>query len=223
MNQEKTGKFIAGARNQQGLTQKELAEKIGVSDKTISKWECGKSMPDISYMDALCNSLDINMNELISGERLTEAAYSVKAEENIMALMKENEKTRKSTKRRIIIGILLVVLAIVFILICTGGIKLLYSYFDMPTIIMLLLLNVACVMLSGKREYADILKVLQKISIHNGVLIGCMSLIIVLYKMGDYSQIGPNLVICLLAIVYAVIEYLVVFLLRQHVNETKSE
>jgi len=74
MNQEKIGKFIAGARNQIGLTQRELAEKIGVSDKTISKWECGKSMPDISYMDALCNSLDINMNELISGERLTESA-----------------------------------------------------------------------------------------------------------------------------------------------------
>ena len=221
MNQEKTGKFIAGARNQMGLTQKELAEKIGVSDKTISKWECGKSMPDISYMDALCNSLDINMNELISGERLTEAAYSVKAEENIMALMKENEKTRKSTKRRIIIGILLVVLAIVFILICTGGIKLLYSYFDMPTIIMLLLLNVACVMLSGKREYVDILNVLQKISIYSGVLIGFMSLIIVLYKMEDYSHIGQNLVICFLSVVYAVIEYLVVFLLKQHIKEIK--
>ena len=114
MNQEKIGTFISGARNQLGLTQKELAEKIGVSDKTISKWECGKSMPDISYLDTLCNSLCINMNELISGERLTETAYSVKAEENIMALMKENQKNRKNIKGRMILGVLLAIVAIVF-------------------------------------------------------------------------------------------------------------
>ncbi len=218
MNQEKTGKFIAGARNHLGLTQKELAEKIGVSDKTISKWECGKSMPDISYLDSLCKSLGINMNELISGERLTEAAYSVKAEENIMALMKENEKTRKSIKVRMSVGVLLSVVAVVFLLTCTGGIKLLYSYFDMPTIIMLVLLNAAGVMLSGKTEYVDVLNILQKISIPIGVLIAFVSIIIVLYQMADISHIGQNLLICSLAVVYAVVEYLVVFLLRQHVK-----
>lgn len=221
MNQEKTGKFIAGARNQLGLTQKELAEKIGVSDKTISKWECGKSMPDISYLDALCNSLGINMNELISGERLTEAAYSVKAEENIMALMKENEKTRRNIKVRMIMGVLLSAVAVVFLLTCTGGIKLLYSYFDMPTIIMMVLMNAACVMLSGKTEYVDILNILQKVSIPIGVLIAFVSIIIVLYRIEDISHIGQNLLICSLALVYAVVEYLVVFLLRQHVKEIK--
>ena len=95
MNQEKIGRFIAESRNQVRLTQKELAEKIGISDKTISKWECGKSMPDISYLDTLCHSIEISMNELISGERLSETNYSVKAEENIMFLMKENEKTKR--------------------------------------------------------------------------------------------------------------------------------
>ena len=67
MDQEKIGKFIAGARNQAGFTQKELAEQIGVSDKTVSKWECGKSMPDISYLETLCHSLNISMNELVCG------------------------------------------------------------------------------------------------------------------------------------------------------------
>ena len=71
MNQERTGKFISELRKQKGMTQKELAEQIGVSDKTISKWECGNSIPDISYLDALCNSLDVSVNELLSGERLS--------------------------------------------------------------------------------------------------------------------------------------------------------
>ena len=90
--------------NQAGMTQKELAGKIGISDKTISKWECGKSMPDITYLETLCDSLAISMNELISGERLSDTAYSPKAEENIMSLMKENQKAKKGATINIIIG-----------------------------------------------------------------------------------------------------------------------
>lgn len=190
--------------------------------KQFRSGNVGKSMPDISYLDTLCNSLKINVNELISGEHLTETAYSVKAEENIMALMKENEKTRKNIKGRMILGVLLAIVAIVFLLTCTGGIKLLYSYFDMPTIIMMVLINLACVMLSVKRKYVEILDILQKVSIPIGALIAFVSIIIVLYRMDDISHIGQNLVICSLAVVYAVVEYLVVFLLKQHVDESKN-
>ena len=79
MNQSKIGRFIAEMRNSQGLTQRELAEILGVSDKSVSKWECGNGMPDISLMLPICNILKINLNELFSGEKLTDADYKRKA------------------------------------------------------------------------------------------------------------------------------------------------
>ena len=95
MNQIKIGNFIAEVRKQQNMTQRELAEKIGVSDKTISKWETGKSMPELGYLQQLCETLQINVNELLSGERLSGDDYPRKAEETIMALMKDNETNKK--------------------------------------------------------------------------------------------------------------------------------
>ena len=89
MDQVKIGKFIAELRIEKALTQKELAEKMGISDKTISKWECGRGLPEISLMMSLCNQLDVSVNELLSGERLNENLYREKAEENIITLMKE--------------------------------------------------------------------------------------------------------------------------------------
>ena len=70
MDTVKISNFILMARTKAGLTQKELADKIGVSDKTISKWETGKSLPDISYYETLCDALNIKVNELLSGEYL---------------------------------------------------------------------------------------------------------------------------------------------------------
>ena len=70
MDQIKIGKFIAEMRKEQNLTQIDLAEKLGISNKTISKWECGNGMPDYAVMEGLCDILQINGNELLSGERL---------------------------------------------------------------------------------------------------------------------------------------------------------
>ena len=67
-DQKKTGKFIAESRKQLGLTQKDLAEKLGISDKTISKWETGHGMPDVSVIPELCEILSVNSNELLAGE-----------------------------------------------------------------------------------------------------------------------------------------------------------
>lgn len=96
MNQSKTGRFIAEMRKAQGLTQRELAEILGVSDKSVSKWECGNGMPDISLMFPICDILKINLNELFSGEKLTDADYKQKAEENMMTLLKETEVMKKN-------------------------------------------------------------------------------------------------------------------------------
>lgn len=84
MNQEKIGKFIAECRKKKKITQQELAEKLGVSDRTIGNWENGRNMPDLSLFKPLCNELDITLNDLMSGEKVKEKEYQKKFEENIV-------------------------------------------------------------------------------------------------------------------------------------------
>ena len=95
MDQIKIGKFIKELRREQGLTQAELAEKLCVSDKTISKWETGNGLPEVSLMLPLCETLAISVNELLSGRRLEEKQYYQEAEKNIMDLMEEKKKLKK--------------------------------------------------------------------------------------------------------------------------------
>lgn len=92
MDQIKIGRFIAFCRKEQGMTQAVLAEKLGISDRAVSKWETGKSMPDVGIMLDLCDHLGINVNELLSGERIMTDQYEKKAEENLLELTRENEK-----------------------------------------------------------------------------------------------------------------------------------
>ena len=84
MDQEKIGKFIASCRRKKNITQQELAEKLGVSDRTIGNWENGRNMPDLSLFKPLCNELDITLNDLMSGEKVNEKEYQEKLEENII-------------------------------------------------------------------------------------------------------------------------------------------
>ncbi len=108
MDQNKTGKFIAGERKRKALTQKQLAEMLGISDKTISKWERGGGFPEVSLLLPLCRELDITVNELLAGERVAEEDYKKKAEENMMNLVKEAQESRK----KIILSALVAALAI---------------------------------------------------------------------------------------------------------------
>jgi len=93
MNQIKTGKFIAQMRKEKGMTQRQLADELLISDKTVSKWETGKGMPEVSLMMPLCEVLGINVNELLTGERIPDESYKEKAEETMMDLMR-NKKGR---------------------------------------------------------------------------------------------------------------------------------
>lgn len=104
MDQVKIGRFIQATRKEQRLTQREVAEKLNISDKTVSKWETGNGLPEVSLMLPLCNILGISVNELLSGEKLGEKQYRQKAEENIMTLMKEKEEA----KRKIVIAAVIV-------------------------------------------------------------------------------------------------------------------
>ena len=92
MNQIKIGKFIASCRKEQGMTQANLAEKLGITDRAVSKWENGKSMPDSGIMLELCELLEINVNELLSGEKIDMNNYEEKTEENLRQVLNRVEK-----------------------------------------------------------------------------------------------------------------------------------
>ena len=96
MDQLKIGKFIANCRKQQGLTQMQLAEKIGITDKAISKWERGIAMPDTSIMLELCDILGISVNELLSGEKINMENNDKKNEQILLEMAKELEKKNKT-------------------------------------------------------------------------------------------------------------------------------
>lgn len=95
MNQIKIGRFIADERKRKGYTQKQLSEKLEISDKTISKWERGNGFPEVSLLLPLCNELEITVNELLSGERVSEEDYLKKAEENMVNLVREAQESKK--------------------------------------------------------------------------------------------------------------------------------
>ena len=99
MDMIKIGKFISECRKQKNLTQLELAEKLNVTDRAISKWECGRSMPDSSIMLELCKILGISVNELLTGERLDMKDYDKQAEENLLELKKQKEEADKRLLR----------------------------------------------------------------------------------------------------------------------------
>lgn len=95
MNQEKIGKFIAQCRKDQNYTQAVLAEKLGITDRAISKWENGKSMPDASIMLELCDLLKINVNELLTGEHIIMDNYKEIAEKNLIEMRNQEERANR--------------------------------------------------------------------------------------------------------------------------------
>ncbi|MBR3868153.1 MAG: helix-turn-helix domain-containing protein [Clostridia bacterium] len=96
MNQVKIGKFIAECRKQKHLTQMQLAEKLGITDKAISKWERGIAMPDSSIMLELCDILCISVNELLSGEKIIMENSNQKNEQLLLYMAKELEQKNKT-------------------------------------------------------------------------------------------------------------------------------
>lgn len=111
MNQEKIGKFIQELRKEKNLTQQELGEKLGVTEKSISNWENGRNMPDLSLFKPLCEELNISINELMSGEKINERDYKNKLEENIINTI--NYSNKEINKKNNAIGIVLIVFGVV--------------------------------------------------------------------------------------------------------------
>ena len=107
MNQEKIGNFIAECRRQKKMTQYQLGEKLGVTEKSISNWENGRNMPDLSLFKPLCEELNITINELLSGEKISEDNYQEKFEENIINTISYSNK--KLEKKNQLIGLILMI------------------------------------------------------------------------------------------------------------------
>ncbi len=106
MDQMKTGRFIAQCRKEKGLTQFQLGELLGITDRAVSKWERGLSLPDASIMQDLCDILGITINELFTGERLEHMEnYNKKAEENLLEMKKKaEEQSRQMLRMSNVIG-----------------------------------------------------------------------------------------------------------------------
>ncbi len=121
MNQTEIGTFIAKCRKEQKLTQAQLAEKLNITDRAVSKWETGKSMPDSSIMLELCAILGITVNELLSGEKIEMAyheSYEKKAEENLVDLKRKDENSVSKNRIVAILYSTALFIAIAVCLIC---------------------------------------------------------------------------------------------------------
>lgn len=102
----KIGKFIADTRKKKNLTQIQLAERLSITDRAVSKWECGRSMPDSSIMLELCEVLEISVNELLTGEELEMEDYNKQTELNMIELVKQKEESdKKLLMNEIVVGI----------------------------------------------------------------------------------------------------------------------
>lgn len=115
MDQIKIGRFIADCRKSKKLTQVQFAEKLGVTDRSVSKWENGRCLPDLSLFEPLCKELDITINELLSGERIDKEHYQEKLEENIIDTIDYTRKRVYKKDKVISIMLLLFGLIIVFL------------------------------------------------------------------------------------------------------------
>ena len=126
MDQIKIGKFIADCRKKKGMTQMQLAERMNVTDRAVSKWENGRSMPDSSIMLELCDVLGISVNDLLHGEVIQMEEYNKKTEELLLEAVRQKEESdRRMLAFEIVIGVLSVVILL--------GFNLIAAYLPMDT------------------------------------------------------------------------------------------
>lgn len=140
MDQIKIGKFISSKRKEKNITQNELAAKLNISDRAISKWENGICLPDASNMSELCKILDISINDLFSGEVVNMKDYDKRIEENLLNLKKENEeKDKRLLNLEIAMSIPTIIISIVLMIIA--------KFIEMPTIISVIIIVLSLVLI----------------------------------------------------------------------------
>lgn len=162
IDQEKMGKYIAEKRKLHGLTQKQLADAVGLTDKAVSKWERGKSIPDNGVLPDICEALHISVNELLAGEDIKPEEFVNKAEQNIILLIEDQEKQEKGMKR-IICGICFAAGVVAAIIAVISGVSALAynlsgtvkmaAFLDLPSFLFVVGVSVIVSLLSG--TFAD--------------------------------------------------------------------
>ena len=160
MDQEKIGRFIAGCRKECNLTQEQVAEKLGVSNKTVSRWENGNGLPDVSLLQPLCEVLNISVNELLLGEKIPEDNYRKKVEESTLRILEEcrfsmeDGRYFNNVERTVDLGFFGVVSIVFIVLKLTGTITWSWLWVLSPLWIGLLLyaIIIAIVLLAVKKK-----------------------------------------------------------------------
>lgn len=135
MDQVKIGKFIAECRKKSNLTQVQLAEKLNITDRAVSKWETGKSMPDSSIMLELCELLNITVNDLLCGEAVSMENYNKELENNLIEMAKQKEE---SDKRLLSLEIFIGVLCVVIMLALTAVASLVQMEYPMRILLIVI-------------------------------------------------------------------------------------
>lgn len=156
INQIKIGQFITQIRKELGYTQKELAEQIGVTDKTISKWETGNRLPDASLLMDLCRVLKVDVNELLKGERVCPESYAQNAKDNLVDLVEELNGIKQEKTGQYMgtfFGMVFLVLGIAAVLLLSPGNVRLWDYFDI--IVLIIFMGILCLVLAAAGCFRD--------------------------------------------------------------------
>lgn len=206
------GAFLQSVRKEKNFTQKELADRIGVSDKTISKWENGNSVPDTTLLKPLCDELDISINELLSGERLLPEAYSENAEKNMMNLLESNQTAKKNNLIPDVLGVLIFFSAIIMTIINSKADISWYS--DIISLLIPTCICIGMVIICKSKGKSDITEILRKIIIPSGLIPVVIQGISVLYNLDNLLYLGPNIATMLLTLLYTLVAYLVIVVLQ---------
>ena len=213
MNQGMIGKFLAEERKHAKYTQKQLADILNVSDKTISKWETGKSLPDLEMMSSLCQIFDMSINELLSGERISTEELQFRAEKNLKELILENENNRKNKCRNVIIGLSVLVLSLflfVTFLLGTDFIKIIW-FIDFPSIFVFMCVLSALSIISKSALTSESDTVVRSI-FPVGVMMSILNMITMLNTTEEINR--KNIAICILPILYSSVVYVVMQCLK---------
>lgn len=252
MDQIKIGNFIADMRKAKNITQKQLAEQLGISDRTVSKWECGNGMPEVSMMLPLCEILEINVNELLSGERLSQNDYHNRAEENMIHLVQEKEKINKNRTKTSMLSMLLILAVVLLLMIIlsvytTGPSVFYWEYLvDGPDLLAMAVVTTLLLLITGQLKYfgkafaivcgkssietseekkkiCDTLVFVEKLLWCIGIVIVTVYLIIVLYNVAEPATIGPNLAVAIGALLYSALGNLILLPIKSLVESKVAE
>ncbi|SDB33597.1 Helix-turn-helix domain-containing protein [Pseudobutyrivibrio sp. YE44] len=228
LDQKKIGEFVSSIRKEKGYTQKQLADSIGVSDKAISRWETGRGLPDTSIMPELCRILEININELLSGEHLSAEDYDGKAEKNMVELMKNNENYRKNEKLSsigMIIGIIILITFVMAIILFGRG--QIGWFLDIPSLLAVIGIKYIILGISkqfgyylngiklafGKQLQADSEELEKseyaitygiKATLYSGALSSIIGIVLSIGTIGNLEKLGPKLAVAILTVFYAI-------------------